>query len=151
MKGFLAASLWPLLTSASPMVVDTIHNGVAPLLSSTQSQEIPDSYMVVFKKHVPQSSASSHHSWVQDLHVQAAKSKRDMSKRSLFPMSDFEGLKHTFDIPGQLLGYSGHFDEDVVEQIRKHPDVSRSATAYHLQCELTVGSSRLIMSRKILS
>jgi hypothetical protein len=25
-----------------------------------------------------------------------------------------------------LLGYSGHFDEDVIEQVRRHPDVSQS-------------------------
>lgn len=31
-------------------------------------------------------------------------------------------MKHTYNIPG-LMGYSGHFDEDTVEQIRRHPDV----------------------------
>lgn len=129
MKGFLAASLWPLLASASPILVDTIHD-VAPLLSSTQSQEIPDSYIVVFKKDVSRTSAASHHSWVQDVHTQVAISKRDLRKRSLFPISTYGGLKHTFDVAGQLLGYSGHFDEEVVEQIRSHPDVSHPKTVY---------------------
>lgn len=36
----------------------------------------------------------------------------------------YEGLKHTFEFGGSLLGYSGHFDEDVIEQVRRHPDVS---------------------------
>lgn len=34
----------------------------------------------------------------------------------------FQGLKHTYSIPG-LVGYAGHFDEDVIEQVRRHPDV----------------------------
>ena len=133
MKGFLAASLWPLLASASPILLETIHNDVAPLLSSTQSQEIPDSYIVVFKKDVSPTSVVSHHSWVQDVHTQVAINKRDLSKRSLFPISTYEGLKHTFDVAGQLLGYSGHFDKDVVEQIRSHPDVSQCTTLYYVR------------------
>jgi cerevisin len=35
----------------------------------------------------------------------------------------FHGLKHTYNIAGGLMGYSGHFDEDTIEQIRQHPDV----------------------------
>ena len=126
MRTLLIAALWPLAVLTSPIIVDTIHNDVAPLVSSTTSQEIPDSYIVVFKSHVSSVSAASHHGWVQDLHTQVAIQKRGLNKRSLFPISTYEGLKHTFDVAGQLLGYSGHFDEDVIEQIRKHPDVSLS-------------------------
>ena len=122
MKAGLLLSLLPLLTSASPVVVDTIHNGAAPILSSIDAKEIPDSYIVVFKKHVSHSTACTHHNWVRDQHseVETLKSKRDLSQ---FPESVFGGLKHTFNIAGGLLGYSGHFDEQLIERVRNHPDV----------------------------
>ena len=67
--------------------------------------------------------ACTHHDWVQDQHheVELAKKKRDLSQ---FPVTAFGGLKHTFNIAGGFLGYSGHFDEQVIEQVRRHPDVS---------------------------
>ena len=141
MKGTFALSLLPLLASASPVLVDSIHNEAAPILSSTQSQEIPDSYIVVFKDGLSHSSASAHHDWVQDQHLQVEKSKRDLLKRSQMPFSAFGGLKHTYNIAGGLLGYSGHFDESVIEQVRRHPDVSRtlglSFISYLSVCDLT--------------
>ena len=129
MKGFLALSLLPLLASASPVLVDTIHNEAAPILSSTLAQEIPDSYIVVFKKDVSHASACAHHDWVQEQHVQIETAKMDLAKRSQFPLTAFGGLKHTFNFAGSLLGYSGHFDESVIEQVRRHPDVSPRATS----------------------
>ena len=125
MKGLLALTLLPLLATASPMLgVDTIHNDAAPVLSSSLSQEIPDSYIVVFKKDVSSSSAAGHHEWVQETHHECAKAKRALHKRSQTPMQVFDGLRHTFNIDGGLVGYSGHFDEDVIEKVRRHPDVS---------------------------
>lgn len=125
MKVTSALSLLPLLASASPVLIDTIHNEAAPVLSSTQAKEIPDSYIVVFKKDVTHASAASHHDWVQGQHIEIETAKRDLNKRSQFPISAFEGLRHTYNIAGGLLGYSGHFDESVIERVRRHPDVSR--------------------------
>lgn len=125
MKGLLALTLLPLLATASPMIgVDTIHNDAAPVLSSSLSQEIPDSYIVVFKKEISSSSAAGHHDWVQEQHHECAKVKRELHKRSQIPLQTFGGLKHTFDIAGGLVGYTGHFDEEVIERVRRHPDVS---------------------------
>lgn len=123
MKGLLSLSILPLLASASPMVIDTIHKEAAPVLSSTNAKELKDSYIVVFKKHVNSASATAHQSWVQDLH-QTVETKK-MRKRSQFTFKNdvFDGLKHTYDIAGSLLGYSGRFDEEVIEQVRRHPDV----------------------------
>jgi len=127
MKSFVGLSvLLPLLASASPILnAPTIHNEAAPILSSVYSQEIPDSYMIVFKEHVKRGNAAAHHSWVHDLHLSSETTKTELRKRSQIPLIGpaFEGLKHTYDIGGLLLGYSGHFDEDVIEQIRRHPDV----------------------------
>lgn len=126
MKGWsLILSLLPLLASTSPIVgIDTIHNGIAPLLSSSESKEIPGSYIIVFKKEVSAASVFAHHSWVQDQHEEIENTKRELRKRDQIPLGIFSGLKHTFDIAGSLLGYSGHFDENVIERIRRHPDVS---------------------------
>lgn len=132
MKSFLGLSLLPLLAAGSPVIVDTIHKDAAPLLSSSNAKEIPDSYMVVFKKHVSDAAAVAHHSWIQDLHLTTQGSKQELRKRSSIFSSDddiFEGLRHTFNIPGGLLGYAGHFDQDVIEQVRRHPDVSLQAVS----------------------
>ncbi|KAJ5191640.1 Subtilisin-like serine protease [Penicillium cinerascens] len=124
MKGLFGLALLPLLTVASPVVVDSIHNGAAPIISSTNSQEVSDSYIVVFKKHVDPSAAAVHHSWVQDIHA-SQNGRMELKKRSLFGFDTdaFLGLKHTFHVAGSLMGYSGHFHEDVIEQVRRHPDV----------------------------
>ena len=125
MKGLLSLSLLPLLASTSPVMVESIHNEAAPILSSLESKQIPDSYIVVFKKDVSHSCASDHHTWVQDLHLETESRKMELRKRSQTPLSNqfFGGLKHTYNIAGSLMGYSGHFDEDVIERVRKQPDV----------------------------
>ncbi|PNS13902.1 Subtilisin-like protease [Sphaceloma murrayae] len=125
MKGALSLLALPLLAAASPVKTGVFNDKIAPLLSSENAKHIPDSYIVVFKKHVTHSLAAEHHGWVQDLHTTFQTKKRSLGKRSQFPFVDtvFEGLKHTYNIGGSLMGYSGHFDEDVLEHIRKHPDV----------------------------
>ncbi|KAF2154704.1 vacuolar serine protease [Myriangium duriaei CBS 260.36] len=126
MKGALSLLAMPLLAAASPMLKTTVFDdSVAPLLSSENAKHIPDSYIVVLKKHVTHSLAAEHHEWVNEVHLAVQNKKRSVSKRSQFPVVDsiFGGLKHTYNIAGSVMGYSGHFDEDVIEQIRKHPDV----------------------------
>lgn len=125
MKGALALSLLPVLAAASPVIIDTIHRDAAPILSSSNSKEVPDSYIVIFKKHVSPTGAAAHQSWVQDIHSTSETKRATLRKRNQFPFQNdlFNGLKHTYDIAGSLLGYSGHFDEEVIEQVRRHPDV----------------------------
>lgn len=139
MKGAVLALL-PLLAVATPVIRtdrfadsdsyshESIHGDSAPLLSSVEAKEIPDSYIVVFKDHVDHSKASNHHAWVQDLHLNVQTNKNELRKRSQSSFADsvYDGLKHTYNIGGSLMGYSGHFDEDVIEAVRKHPDVSLS-------------------------
>ena len=128
MKGLFSLSfaLLPLLASSSPILVDTIHNGAAPIESSSNAKTIPGSYIVVFKDHVTHTGAAAHQDWVQMLHLATEDSKTELRKRSQVPFVTemFEGLRHTYNIAGSLLGYSGHFDEEVIEQVRRHPDVS---------------------------
>ncbi|KAH7091581.1 peptidase S8/S53 domain-containing protein [Paraphoma chrysanthemicola] len=123
---YSALSLLPALAAASPMLqVGTIHKDAAPILSTTQSKEVPNSYMVVFKKHVKDSHAKEHHSWVQSIHSKKESERMELRKRSQFPVTTevFDGLKHTYNIIGGLVGYSGHFDDETIEAIRRHPDV----------------------------
>jgi cerevisin len=117
--------------SASPIIVDTIHNDAVPILSSVNAQEIPNSYIVVFKKHVSNTAAKDHHSWVQNVHLVQQNARTELRKRGLLSFEDtmFSGMKHTYDIGGNFLGYSGHFDDEVMEQVRRHPDVSTLPTS----------------------
>jgi cerevisin len=119
-------TLLPLLAAASPMLVGTVDQDAAPILSSTNSREIPGRYMVIFKEHVSEDTAASHHSWIQNIHSEAESSKLELRKRSEIPLVDelYEGFKHSFSIAGSMMGYAGHFDDDVIDMIRRHPDVS---------------------------
>jgi cerevisin len=136
MRGLIALSL-PLLAAAAPSFsTETIHANVAPVLSSTNSEVVPDSYLVIFKKHVTESSAASHHSWVQDIHLSSENKRSELRKRSQFPITAdiFQGIKHTYNIAGDFLGYSGHFDDSVIEQVRRHPDVSSPVLPQLYRC-----------------
>jgi cerevisin len=124
MRYSLIAAL-PALAAASPTFqVETIHKNAAPVLSSTSTKEVPNSYMVVFKKHVK--DASKHHDWVQSVHTKNNEERMELRKRSSqFPVTTevFDGLKHVYEMAG-MKGYSGHFDDETIEAIRNHPDVS---------------------------
>lgn len=126
-SSFLALS-FVALTYASP-IYDQSLKGYAPLLSSTTASdlEVPNGYIVVFKDHVRNNDLDHHTSWVATQH------HKSLKKRSQIPLfkdgkvdeelETLTGLKHTFNLGG-LLGYAGNFGEDVVESIRKHPDVA---------------------------
>lgn len=125
MRGLIAFSL-PLLAAAA--ATHKTETDAAPLLSSINSEVLPDNYIIVFKKHVTESSAAAHHGWVQDIHLTRENERAELRKRSQFPITTdiFKGIKHTYNIAGNFLGYSGHFDDEVIEQVRSHPDVSYS-------------------------
>jgi len=127
-----------LLVGASPIFESTVINkGYAPVLSSTSASDhvIPNSYIVIFKKHVSEGVATQHHAWIQNVHEESvlALKKRGgngyasgggLLEGALNNVNVFSGLKHTYNIAGGMLGYSGHFDDSTLEQIRAHPDVS---------------------------
>lgn len=124
MRSALNLAALAAVAASSPVIIDTIHKDAAPIHSSSNSKPIANSYMVVFKKHVTQDAALAHHSWVQDVHLESQSFKTELRKRDQISLQDevYQGLKHTYNIPG-LMGYSGHFDENVIEQVRRHPDV----------------------------
>ena len=134
MKSFLLLTLAPLWAAASPLLANSNSNQPAPIVTSDNSETVPDSYMIVFQKDVSHDDALIHHNFVQDLHIQVEKTKAKKRDLAQFVTSAFGGLKHTYHIPGRLLGYSGHFDEEVIEAVRRHPQVCE-APAIALQSD----------------
>ncbi|KAI8632851.1 peptidase S8/S53 domain-containing protein [Xylariaceae sp. FL1651] len=125
MRGLVALSLAYAAAAAPSFSYETIHDGAAPIISSSTAEEVPNSYIIKFKDHVSESSASDHHSWVQKIHGDREGELTELKKRSQIPIvtDTFSGLKHTLKIGQSFLGYTGHFDEAVIEEVRKHPDV----------------------------
>lgn len=138
------------LASAAPFGIETIHKDTAPVISSTNAETVPDSYIVVFKNHVDEEAAATHQLWVKDAHVSAESSRTELRKRSQFPITEniFEGIKHTYNIAGGFLGYSGHFDEDIIEKVRRHPDVSTDF-AYFRCSKITKCARRCSVSQTL--
>ncbi|KAF8923028.1 serine protease [Dissophora ornata] len=85
---------------------------LAPIISSVDADIVPDSYFVVFKGGV---RANDHSAWVHDLH------KRDMTANGVWD-NIASGVKHVYDM-GSFQGIAGRFRPDVLEEIRKNPDV----------------------------
>lgn len=124
MRGILALTL--AACAAAAPTVSTIHGDSAPILSSTNAEVVPNSYIIKFKKHVTESSAADHHNWIQKIHASKEDERFDLRKRGQLPLVDdvFRGLKHTYKVGEHFMGYSGHFDDSVIEEVRRHPDVS---------------------------
>lgn len=136
MKGvsalFLAAA-----AAASPSI-ETIHDGAAPILSSTTAETIPGHYIIGFKKDVPESAVTDHHSWIQQIHGEGEEQRTELRRRGLDVSDDiFSGIKHTYKVADGFLGYAGSFDDEVIEQVRRHPDVSPLHPPYFSNCVIS--------------
>lgn len=122
MRGIIVLSLAAVAT-ATPVRHGSIDSDHAPILSSSNAEIVPNSYIIKFKKHVSGDSAAVHQSWIQKLHGEREQARLELKKRGLVE-DVFRGLKHTYKIGQDFMGYSGHFDDEVIEQVRRHPDVS---------------------------
>jgi len=123
MRGLVAISLASLAAAAPKVSFETIHGEAAPILSSSNAEVVPNSYIIKFKKHVSDNSAEAHQTWIQEIHTFRETERADLKKRGQMVDDVFRGLKHTYKIGQDFLGYSGHFDDEVIEQVRRHPDV----------------------------
>ncbi|UKZ95738.1 Subtilisin-like proteinase Spm1 [Trichoderma asperellum] len=123
MRSVIALSV-AAVAQASSFQVGTIHESSAPVLSNIEANAIPDNYIIKFKDHVDEAGADKHHNWIQSIHDEGEQQRLELRKRSSIFGADeaFDGLKHTFKI-GDFKGYAGHFAEDIIEQVRNHPDV----------------------------
>ncbi|GJC97381.1 subtilisin-like serine protease [Colletotrichum higginsianum] len=127
MRGFLGAvaGLAAVASATPSLSIETIHDGAAPIISSTNAETVPNSYIIKFKKHVSDTGAEDHHNWVQQLHSSSQQERLELRKRGQDSLVNdaFHGLKHTYKIGNDFLGYAGHFDEATIEKVRRHPDV----------------------------
>ncbi|RDA88413.1 hypothetical protein CP532_5595, partial [Ophiocordyceps camponoti-leonardi (nom. inval.)] len=116
----------PLVAVAQAVVfdADAALGKSAPGGSSVEAQIIPDSYIIKFKDHVDDSAVQDHHTWVTEKHNGGEQQRLELRKRSLDSTAAeiFSGMKHAFNI-GKFRGYSGHFHESTMDEIRNHPDV----------------------------
>ncbi|EHA49897.1 subtilisin-like proteinase Spm1 [Pyricularia oryzae 70-15] len=125
MKSVILLSLAACAVAAPTAGVETIHDGAAPILSSSNAEAIPNAYIIKFKKHVDHKSAADHQMWIQKVHGEREDERLELRKRGLFDSVNdaFTGLKHTYNVGSGFLGYAGHFDEETIEKVRRHPDV----------------------------
>jgi len=125
MRGVIALSLAACAAAAPSVSFETVHGDAAPILSSSNAEAIPNSYIIKFKKHVTDNSATAHQNWIQEIHTSRETERADLKKRGQSALVDdvFRGLKHTYKIGQDFVGYAGHFDDEVIEQVRRHPDV----------------------------
>ncbi|KKA27603.1 hypothetical protein TD95_001439 [Thielaviopsis punctulata] len=123
MKTSVLLSLAAAVSAApSSFNAGTIHSDAAPLLTAINAETVPNSYIIKFKKHVDGKAASTHHSWVQQLHEEGEEKRVELRRRGT-EFGVLSGLKHTFKIGETFQGYAGQFDEELVEKLRRHPDV----------------------------
>lgn len=103
-----------------------LHDTSAPASGPVEAQIIPDSYIITFKKHIDDTAALSHHSWIQELHDTHGQQERlELRKRGDLSTADvFTGMKHIYNIGVNFRGYAGHFRKSTVDEIRKHSDVA---------------------------
>lgn len=108
----VAALVLVAASSAAAQFAPCHSEAMAPMLASDNAEVIPDSYFVVFKNGI---RAQDNSGWVQDLH------QRDVSINGLSDRDS--GVRHVFDM-GSFQGLAGRFSPEVLDEIRRNPDVS---------------------------
>jgi len=128
--------------SATPLFsIPEANAPLAPLVSSTSSEVVPDSYIIVFKNNLESDCLHKHTHWVRSLQ------ENNSVLATLVDSGAIAGIKHTYDLPN-LKGYSGRFSEDVLEKIRQSDEVEyieRDSLVYatELQRNAPWGLSRI--------
>ncbi|KAM5354150.1 hypothetical protein ACJ41O_000800 [Fusarium nematophilum] len=84
---------------AAPVAQD---NGPVP--------DVADRYIITLKSDISQDKVESHLNWVEDVH------KRSLNRR------DLSGVEKVYNIE-DFHAYSGTFDSDTIEELKKSPDV----------------------------
>ncbi|KAF9380177.1 serine protease [Mortierella sp. AD011] len=135
------------LAAAFPSFIQS--ERLAPIVTSVEADIIPDSYFVVFKDGA---RANENAAWVHDLH------RRDIAQNGVweneYDGSIASGVKHVYDM-GSFQGLAGRFRPEVLEEIRKNPDVAyiepdQTVYAYETQKNAPWGLAR-ISHRKTLT
>jgi cerevisin len=117
--------LAPLYTPSAPQPPDWYAGEElgqdTPFMTTTfagESHLIPDSYIVVYKRHVQPHHHAAHKQRVGRFHAETTLAGGDVSAAGL------TGFIHDYGVSGALRGYSGRFSEQVVNHIRAQPEVA---------------------------
>jgi len=119
----LQASLSILVNAFRDGLADGGQNALSvPTFAGTQ-----DAFIVVFKESTTRATIVFHLEWLKYIHFK--KETLGISLRDRAPIRG--GVKHTFDIGGTFLGYSGQFDGHIIEQVAQTPEVRPSQNPCH--------------------
>jgi cerevisin len=114
------------LVNAKPLSYQDPNNNIAPLYISPDAEAIANSYIVVLKDNLKSHEIKEHATWISSL---TAKSNEKFRMSDwLNPHTAAAGIEHVYDTPN-LKGYSGKFDDQVLEAIRQSDDVSQFLVA----------------------
>ena len=91
-------------------------------ITGEKGSVIEGSYIVTLKPGVKAQQFESHLTWVEDVH------KRNVEKRG----SEFKGVQRKYNGKYGFKGYSGHFDEETLKELKESPDVSLSTFNPHI-------------------
>ncbi|KAI8379286.1 serine protease [Radiomyces spectabilis] len=105
---------------AVPMVLPSSFSegNIAPLYVSDEAESLADSYIVVLKDHVNDSTMAQHTMWINNMSV-----RTNSFVEWLNGNQDNHGVRHVYNTP-TLKGYSGKFDKEVLQQIRSSDEVA---------------------------
>ena len=114
-----------------------------------REEPIAGGFIVLLKDNVSKESFDFQRLWVQDAQIQSL-AKLDSSAQaefsSIVSAAGFEnakgGIKHIYD-SDFLKGYSGYFTPEVVDMLRRHPDVASvevDSTVHALKAQNQIGA-----------
>ncbi|CDK24420.1 unnamed protein product [Kuraishia capsulata CBS 1993] len=115
----------------SPAAVAAPSAQIASIFKPSSGNEIPHSYIIVFKDHVTPDAVDFHLEWVKEAHSNsAAKSKGSKEFDSFSNSVKAAGIDNVlggftgkFNI-GNFKGYTGYFLPEVLELLKLNPDVA---------------------------
>lgn len=117
--------------AASAFAATTPENVSQPLIyGANRERLIPNSYLVKLKDNTLESTASLHQEWLGQMYSLRESQKKELRRRRLEHQhvlndkSEYGGVTQIYNFDDDFRGYAIHADEYIVEEIRKHPDVS---------------------------
>jgi hypothetical protein len=114
------------LLLSSTFIYSNIH---VTAINAISQPTTPKTYIVIVRDHLSSEIRDSHHRWLEQTISRYNVRGGSEQSRAQIPFelkdSQISGLKHTYNINEQLVGYSGHFDDGLIEEIRRNTDVWR--------------------------
>ncbi|KAI8981619.1 serine protease 1 [Mycotypha africana] len=118
---FASALMVASLAQAKPFSYQDPKNEMAPLYISPETEVISNSYIVILKNNLQTHQIQEHAAWISTL-TQKSNGRYRLSDY-LDPHTATAGIQHVYDTP-KLKGYSGRFDDHVLDAIRQSDDVA---------------------------